>query len=291
MAEALAGKIKIQKIIPTGHFWDNAISVLNAWKRLGYFPNIWSPRSFNEYILSKKLDFGSNIELARKLTDKELVKEWLIENDLSELTVPTLGIFTDIRSVSSATFNSEIIAKSTHGSGSIIVRNAQNNNPFSNEDLGKFSSWLNEDYYVRSREPNYRGLTPKIIIEPLLRDATGLPPKDYKIFCCCGRPFAIQVDVDRFSSHKRQLYNKHWELLEYTMCYEREASPLPKPSQLEVAFEYARKISRPFDFVRVDFYFMPEGIKLGEVTFFPGNGAERFSPARGDWELGKLMLG
>ncbi|MFS8181303.1 ATP-grasp fold amidoligase family protein [Pseudovibrio denitrificans] len=282
--------MKLQNYLPTGHLWDNALSLLNARKRLGYFPNSRQPRTFNEHILAQKWFFEGDLKLAKRITDKAQVKDWLSELGRDDLVVPTFGVFESVEDIEAYHFEGELIAKSTHGSGEAIIRTAQNGKAFTQEDLEAFRSWLAEDYYKRSREPNYEGLRKRIIVEPLLRDETGNPPKDFKFFCVNGEPFAIQVDHGRYTHHTRQLYDTNWNLLPYAMCYERNPDPMVKPALVDEALQAARQLAQGFGFVRVDFYFMPSGLKLGEMTFFPGNGAELFSPPEGDTQLGQIML-
>lgn len=68
--------MRLQEYLPCGKFWDVTLSVLNAWRRLGYFPNIWRPRTFNEIILSNKLNFEGDLLLASICTDKIEVKKY-----------------------------------------------------------------------------------------------------------------------------------------------------------------------------------------------------------------------
>lgn len=280
--------MRIQEYLPKGLFWDNALSVLNAWKRLGYFPNIWRPRSINEIILSQKVRFMGDILLARRLTDKYEIKEWLLERGCGDLAIPTLGVFRSLAELRKASFDGEVIAKATHGSGSVIIRNAKADNPFSESDFLAMGVWLDEDYYARSREPNYKGLQHRIIVEPVLKDEEGRLPRDYKFHCVNGIPFMIQVDIDRFSNHRRQLYDTEWRLLPYSMGYPQESKPIPRPELLSRALDTAASLSQGFGFLRVDFYFVCDSLKLGELTFFPGNGAEAYSPPDGDFYIGRL---
>ncbi len=279
----------VQAYIPTGRFWDKALSLLNAIKRLGYIPNPLNPRTFNEHILAQKWSFDGDLALATRITDKAHVKDWLAEIEMQHLIVPTVGVFESVEEIGSFCFEGELIAKSTHGSGEAIIRTAKSGKAFSDDDLRTFNAWLSEDYYIRSREPNYKGLEKRIIVEPLLRDETGNPPKDFKVFCVSGAPFAIQVDHGRYTQHTRQLYTAGWQLLDYSMYYPRNPNPIEKPALLRDALQTASELSAGFGFVRVDFYFMPTGLKLGEMTFFPGNGAELFTPKCGDVQLGQLL--
>lgn len=48
----------------------------------------------------------------------------------------------------------------------------------------------------------------------------------------------------------------------------------------------AEKLSFGFPFVRVDFYEVNGAVFFGELTFFPGCGAEEFNPEEWDTTLG-----
>jgi hypothetical protein len=280
--------MRLQYYLPRGRFWDITISLMNAWRRLGYFPNIFKPKTMNEYILAQKLSFGGDLKLAKRVTNKANLKFWLSEIGFERLTVPTLGLYYDINKLSLDHFNDEVIAKPIHSSGSIMIRKAIGNNPFTVDDLKIMSRWMEEDYYIRSREQNYKDISRGIIIEPFLRDQNNKPLKDYKVYCSSGNPFMIQVDHERFDNHTRQLYTAEWDLLPYSMCYPRNDNYLEKPQLLTEALEIAKVLSKKFSFVRIDFYFINNILKIGELTFFPGNGAERFNTIKGDLKIGQL---
>ena len=282
---------RLQNYLPRGRNFDLWISILNSWKRLGYLPNTKVPRTFNELFLSQKRNFNGNLELAKRVTDKVLVKDWLEELGLSELVVKTIAVCHTEAELSKLRIAGDVIIKPTHSSGSLILRTEEKGEHLSQAEISQISSWLDEDYYRRSREINYEGLEPKIIFEEVLRNESGHLPEDYKVFCCYGKPFLIQVDLDRFTNHTRQLYSPKWELQNFCMGYERNNTPQPKPKGLQKALEYCHILAKEFRFSRVDFYILNENeMKLGEITFFPGNAAERFVPVDGDMECGRLML-
>lgn len=280
--------LRIQDYLPTGRLWDTAISLANAWRRLGYFPNIANPRTLNEIVLHGKWRFGGNIELARLLTDKQTVKAWLADNGLESLITPTLAVFDS--SQDAARFSSELnfIAKSTHGSGDTIIKAGKGAKRFTSDEIERMDGWLHEDYYVRGREINYKGLKHKVIIEEMLVSPDHRDLRDYKILCFLGEPFLIQVDIDRHTDHTRQLYTVDWELLPFSMSYPRNDMEAAQPTEIGDALTYARSIARNFRFVRVDFYISTMGLRLGEVTFFPANGAETFASRHDDLTVGMM---
>lgn len=282
--------MKLQMILPTGVFWDGLLGMANSWKRLRYLPNIRSPRSFNEYFLREKMFFSGDVSLARTVTDKVEFKHWLQQIGLNDLIVPSIKLVENIRDLEGYTLPKRCIIKPSHSSGHVLLINGSTERTLSEQELVMLDGWLKEDYYLRGREPNYFGLKPRLIVEELLLDQNGQPPCDYKIFCVNGTPFVIQVDLGRFTDHTRQLYTLDWKLLPFSMFYPRNPNPIPKPVQLQSAIEIASKLSRGFSICRIDLYFIgTSDIRAGEVTFFPGNCAERFEPKSGDFELGKMI--
>lgn len=53
--------------------------------------------------------------------------------------------------------------------------------------------------------------------------------------------------------------------------------------------ELAEKLSVGITFVRIDFYYIQEKVYVGELTFYPGNGMEEFTPEEWDYRLGELI--
>ena len=279
--------MKPQHFLPTGDVWDGMLSYLNSWRRLGYRPRVRHPRTFNEFFLHEKLQFDLDEELARTLTDKAEFKLHLSKIGLESSVVPTLHLATNIEFLRTTVMPSGCVIKPTHGSGDLLLLREEQPRILSEGELAMIGRWLKEDYYIRGREPNYKGIAPRIIVEPMLRDSDGNPPRDFKIFCVRGEPFLIQVDHGRFERHTRQLYDPDWTLTPFTMFYPRHPDPILKPAQLAKAFEICKLLSSNMNLSRVDFYFLGDKqVYIGELTFFPGNCAEPFSPPEADFVLG-----
>ena len=45
-------------------------------------------------------------------------------------------------------------------------------------------------------------------------DESGYELKDYKFFCFDGVPRLVQIDFDRYTNHKRNVYDTEWNLLD-----------------------------------------------------------------------------
>ena len=153
-------------------------------------------------------------------------------------------------------------------------------------DRDRLGQWFRIRYYLRSREQNYRHLVPKIIVEEFFSEDGLTVPDDYKIFCFRGVPKLVQVDSDRFSGHTRNLYDTSWNRIPASLHYPNQKEDHPKPAMLDEMLHAARKLSAPFDFVRVDLYATPTEIRVGELTFVPGNVLERLEPPEAEFTLG-----
>lgn len=285
--------MRLQKYIPAGPLWDRLISVLHFRRRLGYWPALQEPRSFNELLLKRKFKFEDDLNFARRLTDKVAIKDFLRESGFEDYVVPTVGVYSSVDELLESSIEESCVIKPTHSSGYVIVKKLATGMKvveFDSKEVSEMNGWLNEDYYLRSREPTYRGLSRRLIAERLLLDSDGLIPKDFKFHCWGGRPFMIQVDFDRLGKNSRQLYDQNWNLLPFSMTYERRPDPIERPAGFETALGIATKLAKPFNYVRVDFYLLGLGeVRLGELTFFPGNCALPFAPPSADFELGAYL--
>ena len=53
--------------------------------------------------------------------------------------------------------------------------------------------------------------------------------------------------------------------------------------------QLAETLAVPLKFARIDFYDINGEIYFGEITFFPGNGMEEFSPEKWDYRIGEWL--
>ena len=61
-----------------------------------------------------------------------------------------------------------------------------------------------------------------------------------------------------------------------------------KTTMLE-AFAIADRLSKPFDFVRVDLYLTPRGVRFGELTFTPAAALDNKRLPETDLRFGRMM--
>ena len=251
-----------------------------------YWPDLRSPRTFNEKLLRSKLD-EEHGHLSH-LVDKADVKLWVARRIGPEHVIPSLGVFDTPEAVPVDTLPRPCIIKPTHASGHVVILRGDENDPSPDAILGQMKRWQRINHWSVSGEPQYRNIPPRIICEPLLgEEKVALP--DYKFFCFYGEPLFIQVDLDRHSGHKRRYYDLVWQPEAFTLRYPMAKRHIDRPHTLDIMIDIARTLSRDFTFVRVDLYTVDDSVYFGELTFHPESGTAPFSDFETDLRLGALM--
>lgn len=252
------------------------VQFLRQHKRL---PQFRSPLGFSDKIQARKL--GENDPRFVMWSDKVLAKELAAELLGSEWIIPTLWSGTELPEV--APWPLPFVVKANHASGWNTFVSDLNDW----EKVRKTAhSWLLKPWDEHLLERHYNRIDRQILVEPLIGDGGDLP--DYKFMVFHGHVHIIQVDTGRFTGHKRAFYDRDWQLEPFGLKYPRETRPLARPKHLDQMIAAAERLGAEFDFVRVDFYDLPEGPRFGEMTFTPGSGYERFEPPEYDEKLGRL---
>lgn len=251
-------------------------------KRLGYSLNLDKPETFNEKIQWLKFNYRDPImtKCADKAAVRDLVKDWIGEKYL----IPIYGIYDSVDDINLNDLPKSFVLKPTHTSGKVIICEDKDEMNWCLE-FEKLKTWLKENYYFQNGEWVYRDIKPKIICEKLL----GNNINDYKVFCFNGKAKFIHIDFDRKFNHTRTFYNREWKNMYFTSLYPLSTLECERPTNLELLLSLSEKLAERFPFVRTDFYIIGGEIFFGELTFFHGNGMEKFSPKMWDKKLGNLL--
>ncbi|WP_370653496.1 ATP-grasp fold amidoligase family protein [Caballeronia sp. Lep1P3] len=271
---------------------DSAYLLIAHRRKVGRFPNLRRPTTFNEKILQRCLHPDARFV---ELTDKIAVRDYVRRTIGEEFLIPLIA--------SPPTFTREVfdalpsafVMKANHGSGFVEVVRDKSRSSF--EELQRLAQrWLATDFYRVARERHYRTIKPRIFFEELLVEPSGIIPADIKLHCFFGRGRAkptvyIAVISDRFGEHPRgDMYDANWNRLDVDIGhYARSPQPAPRPESLERMLSVATSLARDFEYVRVDLYTIGERIYFGELTFTPGAGVFPMTPDSMDYEWGRLM--
>lgn len=242
-----------------------------------------NPTLYNEKLQWLKLNYRDPI--MPYCVDKYTVREVVKKRGLNEILTPLLWEGVDPDKIPFENLPSRFVIKVTHGSGlNIICKDKNKLNIKSTKK--KLNKWLKTEFLPCYGEWYYGQVKPRIIIEELLTKYDDQIPEDYKILSFNGKPKYIVVDTDRFSNHKRNIYNLNWELMEgYNMEFPNDA-PIEKPQELEKMLKYASILSKDFPHVRVDFFQVNGEVYFGELTFSNGSGFDTIYPEKFNEELG-----
>lgn len=244
-----------------------------GYKQLGYFPNVKNPKTLNEKIIWLALNYKNpDIRIA---SDKSTAKEWASDRIGKEHIIPKIGIYEDVNDIDFCSLPDRFVAKLNCGWGAdkiMIVRDK------SKLDIDKtkavLSSWLypwNSYYYFNMCITDERKDRMNIVIEEFLDAGDGAAPDDFKFYCCNGEPkFALVVGDRSSPKQTRSFVDMNWNVLPFARKGKPIANYVEIPECLDEMKELARKLSKGFPFVRVDFYQVNGKVYLGEMTFTPG---------------------
>lgn len=251
------------------------------------FPNLDKPVFFNDKLLKLKLTYRDPIQ--HVLVDKYAVREYIKEVIGQKYLIPLIGAFESFEEIDFFKLPNKFVLKINNGSQNNFVCNDKLRLNWS-EVSSQVKKWLNIDYYKRTREWPYKGINTKILIEEYLVDPSG-DLFDYKFWCFDGKPTLLQIDMGRFSNHRRDFYDcESFEKLDYIISYPQSDDLIERPKNFIKMIEIAKKLSANFKFLRVDLYNIDGEIYFGELTFFPGNCNEPIKPVKVEKELGALLI-
>lgn len=268
---------------------DKLYLKLLFFNKLGQWPDLDNPKTFNEKLQWLKLyDHKPEYTI---MADKVKAKEWVAERIGWEHIIPTLGVWEKAEDVDFDLLPDQFVIKCNHNSGIgmyICKDKSKMNQDLVRKELAK---GLKEDYYAGKLEWPYKNIPRRILAEEFMVDESGFELKDYKIFNFNGEPVLIEVDFDRFSNHRRNIYTPNWEFIDLEIEYPSDSTrKIAKPSCLDKMLKYARILSKGIPHVRTDFYVINDKIYFGELTFYHGAGTDKFSPKEWENKLGNLII-
>ena len=268
-------------------------------------------KTFNQKIQWIKL-YGIT-PLMRDCTDKVKVRDYVRERIGKEYLKPVLQIVRNeelaVRS-NNLTSNSSLLTpnlfdkvdfeklpdsfviKCNHGcKWHFIIKNKKEylNTPKLIEITKRqITGWLEQDYSLWGGfELNYRNIKPKILIEPLMRDNLDVPCEEIEVYCFNSIPEFI-VRIEKGNKSKTSLYDKNLNITDDVLSENDEKINKPADDILYQSFELSKKLSKAFNFVRVDWMIYQNKLYFEELTFTPFSGFHKLNK-NFNVNLGKLI--
>jgi len=245
--------------------------------------------SFNE-LLQHSMKTDRN-PLKVKCTDKLGVKEYVeqvVGPGHTPLTYVTGNNVKEVlKKISPDHPKSYYIKANNDSGGTALVRNSK----YNINSLSKVSRYQNKPYIgVNNGEWFYKNIKYKVFTEEILGDNMT----DYKFHCSNGEVRFCQVIRDRNHGKtnevcvdtRGQCHDFHFD------TQFKLVKSFDIPANWELMLDMAKKLCKPFDYVRVDMYntnpleSSDKCLFIGELTFAPRAG--RY-PGKGQIEAGKLL--
>lgn len=250
--------------------------------KFGYPLDIENPVTFSQKLQWIKLYYRK--PLLTSLADKYKVRNYIANKVGQKYLIHLYGVYKRADEIDFNDIPNQFVLKANHGSGwNVICYDKKNLDIF--ECRQKLNGWLKLNYYKESREWCYKNIRPRIVCEEFI----GSKLLDYKFMCFNGKSKCIKVDIDRFTDHRRNIYNNNWELLPAMIGFKNSPKIIPKPENFDEMRYIAETLAEEFPFVRVDLYSTNQKVYFGEMTFYPGNGFSMITPTEYDIDLGSYL--
>lgn len=271
----------IIKVLPTK-------LVLNIENFRGYhkFVDFNNPKYFGEKIQWLKL-FG-NLEKYNDYVDKYLVRDFIKKEVGEEYLIPLIGVYDSPEEIDYKKLPKKFVIKLNTGSGYNII--VKDKNELDQKKTNKtLKKWLSEDYAKMKKEPQYKNIQKKILIEEYICDSKD-ELLDYKFFCFDGKVEFLKIDYDRYNDHKVNFYDEKFNRINMKEGnFKNSEIDVDKPKNYKKMIEICEILSKKFQFVRVDLYNLNGKIYFGELTFTPAAGINPFKPLEKDLKISSMI--
>lgn len=244
------------------------------------------PETFNQKIQFRKL-YDNNI-LYSICSDKYRVREYVKEKIGEEYLVPLYLVTDKLTEEQWNKLPNSFVAKANHNSGPVqIVKDKRKAKK--KEIIRELNNQLKLDYGVLSMEKYYSDIPRKIIVEKLLVDKNKEMLQDIKIHCFRGKEEKYFFDLCSRESIEGEvisvLYDENWVNLKVTGGI-LDIKEYPRPNNFLEIKEIAQKLSKDFNYVRIDLYNIKNKIYFGELTFCENSGFGKFTDEKWDYKFG-----
>ena len=186
------------------------------FKRLGYYPDLKNPQSFNEKMVWKKIHDRNPLLpiISDKYRVRDYLEEILGEKEAQKILIPLLYVTDKPESIPFNDLAGEYVIKPNHSSGKIILaENVKGQKRYTivdfekttvlydskksrNEIIQVSKNWISTRFGYHNNEWAYQKIKRKITIEKLLRNSSGEIPADFKFALFNGKCSSLSVWYD-----------------------------------------------------------------------------------------------
>lgn len=262
------------------------------YRRFGKRLDLAHPKTSNEKVLWLKLHTYYNNPLVTQCADKYRVREYVTGCGCGEILNELYGVYQNVNDIDFRALPDKFVLKCNYGFSMNIICRDKKQLDVANAKK-KMKSWLHSKQHLYKSEMQYAAIPKRIICEKYIETEDGNAPDDYKIYCCNGEPCYVMVCIGRNLGHPKFYYFDLDGNLQRQMSADGMAASddfiYEIPSGWQEMIRYARILSRPFPFVRTDFYLSQGKVIFGELTFTPAAGLDQEKLSYTDNLLGQLI--
>lgn len=258
--------------------------------KMGYWPNIKNPQTFNEKLQWLKL-YNRKPEYTT-MVDKYAVKEYVANIIGDEYVIPTLGVWDNPEDIEWDKLPKQFVLKTTHGGGNTGVVICKDKSTLNKErTILKLKNSMKQDLYRSLKEWPYKNVTKRVLAEQYIKpdiQTNDLP--DYKFFCFDGEVKALFIGTERGTGDvKFDYFDSNFNHLDLIQVHPMSGRKLEKPANFEGLKKIAARLSKGIPQVRIDLYDVNGHIYFGEMTFTHHGGVVPFHPEKWDYEFGSWI--
>ena len=268
--------------------WNTKLLYLRKFGRL---PDLKHPQTLNEKLLRQKLERFGTDPVVRRCADKYRVRDYVDGCGCGGTLNRLLAVYDRPEDIDWDALPERFAVKWNFGCGYNLICTDKSALDTAAAEK-QLRAWGREPFWAYYSELQYRHVDKKLLIEEYIGTPDGTLPEDYKFYCFHGRADCVMLCVGRDEGWpKFYFFDRDFRLLRINR--DSQAAPegftLPKPAGLDEAFAIADRLSKPFDFVRVDLYLTPHGVRFGELTFTPAAALDNKRLPETDLRFGRMM--
>ena len=249
--------------------------------------------------LSPQDEFATTLKILQQPIDS--LSSQLFDTNTCEFLPKLYGIWKSVDDIDFDKLPNSFVLKTNHDCGGVVlVPNKQDflaNKQLFSDSMQKLRKHLARNYYEFVKEYHYKDIEPRVFAEELLLQDNA-DPTTYKFHIFKGNEAHnfIQVTTERFSdNYQRAIMDYEWNLTPFGLAYDNsKVKKIPSiPTTLQSMINIAHILANPFNYVRVDLYNIDCGNGafapfVGELTWTPMGGTDRFVPIEYDKIIGNL---
>lgn len=255
--------------------------------------NLKHPATLDEKIQWMKLQSFEKDPLIKQCVDKLAVRDYVKENGCDRLLNELYYVWDSVDEIPWEELPNQFVIKWNFGCGQNLI--CKDKSKLNIQDaITKLNKWygIHDSFYLQHSEMQYRGIKPKLICEKLISTRDGQLPLDYKLYCFHGEAKFVMLCTERETGHAKYYFfdrDKKLARINKRGLAAPEGFTIPMPEGYDLLFEYAERLSKPFPFVRADFYLEEGQVIFGELTFTPCGGYDVNIPrSQNEW-LGSML--